>query len=183
MAPTIPRGEPTSAVAGDTWLWSVAYADFPSSEGWTLSYAFRGAGSLDTEASEVVAGTGDVTVTIPATRTADLTPGTYYWTCTATGSGSYAGRKHTAATGVLEVERNLALTAEGDALTWEERTLPVVEAALTGKLTDDMASYMIGGRQVVTIPVPELVKLRAQLRREIARQRGRPWQQHLVTLP
>ncbi|RTL04199.1 MAG: hypothetical protein EKK62_16795 [Acidimicrobiia bacterium] len=148
-----------------------------------MSYAFRGASTLDTAAAEVSQSGTTVTVTIAASRTADLTPGTYYWTALATGSGTYAGRVHTAGSGVCEVTRNLSIAAEGDALTWEERTLSVVEAALTGKVTDDMASYMIAGRQVVTIPLAELRSLRSSLKRTIARQRGRPFAAHYVTCP
>lgn len=183
VAPTIPTGEPTRAVAGDTWLWQQVFGDYPSTEGWSITYRFRGANILDTASGEVVYSGTTATVTIAATNTATLTPGTYYWQAIATGSGTYAGRVHTAGSGVLEVTTNLDLAAEGDALTWEERTLPVVEAALSGKVTDDMASYMIAGRQVVTIPLNELRQLRASLKREIARQRGRAHQIHLVTLP
>lgn len=183
MAPTVPFGEPTTAVAGDTWLWQQAFPDYPSSEGWSLAYAFRGAGLLDTESSEVVQDGTNVTVTVVASRTATLQPGTYYWTAIATGSSSYAGRVHTAGSGVLEVTRNLSTSAEGEALTWEEQTLPVLEAAIAGKLTDDMSSYMIGGRQVVTIPLREQLDLRDKMRRAIARQRGRSWQTHAVVFP
>ena len=183
VAPTIPTGEPTHAVAGDTWLWTQTFGEYPSSEGWALSYAFRGASLLETTSGEVSYSGTTATVTIAASRTADLTPGTYYWTATATGSGSYAGRVHTASTGVLEVTRNLSLAAEGEALTWEEQTLSVVEAALTGKVTDDMASYMIAGRQVVTIPLNELRSLRSSLKRAIARQRGKPFAEFKVVCP
>lgn len=183
MAPTVPTGEPVTAVAGDSWLWTQTYADYPSDEGWTLSYAFRGASLLDTTAGEVSQSGTTVTVTVDASRTADLTPGTYYWTAIATGSGTYAGRVHTAGSGVCEVTRNLSLAAEGEALTWEEQTLSVVEAALTGKVTDDMASYMIAGRQVVTIPLNELRALRGSLKRTIARQRGKAFATHYVVCP
>lgn len=183
MAPTTPLGEPTTAVAGDTWLWTQAFPDFPSGEGWAISYVFRGAGLLDTQAGEVVQSGTNVTVTIAATRTADLAVGTYHWTAIATGSGSFAGRVHTAGRGVLEVTRNLTLAAEGEALSWEERTLAVVEQVLTGKITDDMASYMIAGRQVVTHSLPELLALKASLKRAIARQRGRPFAAHYVVCP
>lgn len=183
MAPTVPIGEPTQAVAGDSWLWTQTFSDFPASEGWAISYAFRGAGLLDTTSGEVTQSGTTVTVAIPASRTADLTPGTYRWTALATGSGSYAGRVHTAGAGIMEVTRNLSTAAEGEALSWEEQTLAVVEAVLSGKITDDMASYMIAGRQVVTHSLPELRALRASLKRDVARQRGRPFAAHYVVCP
>ena len=99
MAPTIPLGEPTTVAAGDTWLWQQVFPDYPASEGWSVSYRFRGANVLDTAAGEVAYSGTTATVTIAATNTATLTPGTYYWQAIATGSGTYAGRVHTAGSG------------------------------------------------------------------------------------
>lgn len=171
MAPTTPLGVPTTAAAGDTWLWTASYGDYPVSEGWTLSYRFRGASILDTSSSHLTNDGATWTATIPATLTADLTPGNYAWSAVMTGSGSYAGRLHTAETGVLQVTRNLSLAAEGDGQTWEERTLSVIESVLTNKVTDDVAMYMIGTRQVLAIPLKELLSLRSQLKRKVAAQR------------
>lgn len=173
MAPTTPTGVPASLAAGDSWLWQQSYGDFPVSEGWTLSYRFRGAAVLDTASSHLTSSGETWTVTIPATLTADLPPGNYAWTASMTGSGAYAGRVHTAETGVLEVTRNLALAQDGDAQTWEEKALAAIEAVLTNQITDAVASYMIGGRQVVTIPLGELRALRASLKRAVSRQAGK----------
>ena len=70
---------------------------------------------------------------------------------------------------------------EGDAQTWEEKTLVVIEAVLTNKITDDVSMYMIAGRQVLTIPLPELLRLRTNLKRQVQIQRGgAPFSTHKV---
>ena len=37
---TVPTGEPTELVAGDTWTWDRSLADYPAAGGWTLTYVF-----------------------------------------------------------------------------------------------------------------------------------------------
>jgi hypothetical protein len=172
MAPITPQGIPASLAAGETWLWTAAFGDFPSAEGWTLSYRFRGASVLDTIAADLTSSADTWTLTLAPARTAALTPGNYRWQAVMTGSGAYAGRVHTADEGVLEVTQNLATADDGAAQSWEEKTLGVIEAVLTNKITDDISMYMIAGRQVLTIPMKELLSLRGSLKRKVYTQRN-----------
>ena len=71
---------------------------------------------------------------------------------------------------VINIEPNVASSPAGTYNTWEETTLAVVEAALAGRLTNDIQSYSIAGRAVNKIPIEELRKIRAQLKNAI-------WQQ------
>lgn len=167
MAPTTPKGEPSSVVAGDSWLWEVSYQDYPSSEGWALSYTFRGAGSLDTTAGEVVVSSDVWTVHIPASRTADLGAGAYRWAAYMTGSGSYAGRRHEVARGVVTVVANAALATDGALQSSDERILAAIEAALEGRITDDVQMTQINGRLVTNIPILELQRLRGIYERRV----------------
>jgi hypothetical protein len=75
MAKDTPTCEPRSFVAGATVSWSKSFSDYPASEGWVLSYAFRGPEDLDVEAT---ADGDDYLVLIPATDS-DVDPGTYAW--------------------------------------------------------------------------------------------------------
>lgn len=186
MAPTVPLGEPKSARAGDTWQWDQAYPTYPNDEGWTLSYQFRGALTLDTISTEVVVQGSGWRVTIPAARTSSLTPGAYSWTARVTGSGSYAGQVFTAGSGVLDVARNLATALDGEVdSNWAEKSLEVINNVLRGRITDDVQSYQIAGRAVTSIPLRELVALRNKLRREVyqAKHPGRPYVEHRVVMP
>jgi hypothetical protein len=168
LPPTIPSIEPEVARAGDTWKWSKSFASYPVSEGWALSYSFRGASVLLDADVTIQANVVDWSVSVAANKTAPLIPGTYRWAAFVT----KAGERYTADEGVLVVERNLSTAAAGDALSHAEKTLAIVEAALAGRLTADIEEYLINGKQVRKIGVPELKKLRKQYRNEVWRQRN-----------
>jgi hypothetical protein len=160
--------EPDRAVAGDTWKWTRALADYLPSDGWVLTYSIRGLSVLLDADVVVTPGASNYAVAVAANKTAALLPGTYRWAAFVT----KAGERYTADEGVLVVERNLSTAAAGDALSHAEKALPIVEAALAGRLTADVEEYMINGKQVRKIGVPELKKLRKQYRNEIWRQRN-----------
>jgi len=76
---------------------------------------------------------------------------------------------------VINIEANAATSAPGAFNTWEEKTLAIVEAALSGPdgmLTPAIQSYTIAGRQVNKIPLHELRTLRGQLRAAVWRQQN-----------
>lgn len=184
MAPITPVGEPSTVAAGDTWTWQQAFSDYPASEGWVISYAIRGVGSLTWDAAWVTYSGTTATVVIPAASTATLAVGVYQWVAYATGSGSYAGQRFEARRGSLEVTRNLATAVAGDAQSWEEEQLAAIEAVLANKITDDVASYQIAGRQLTTIPLNELLSLRSSLKAAVRRQQGKGrWAEHRAVMP
>lgn len=171
LAPTIPETEPTLATAGDTWRWKITDSTYPVAEGFSLSYAVLGASKLTWDAAWVSSSVSTHTVTIPATATADLAAGRYEITRIWTGSAGTAGQVYTTKLAPLTVEPNPATAGAGDRQTWEERHLAVVEAVLSGRITDDIAMYQIGGRTVSKLPLQELLTLRSSLRQAILFQR------------
>lgn len=176
MAPVTPVGVPGSLIAGDTLLFSVSYGDYPVSEGWLLSMSLVGAGTIQTTAGEITEDDGVTwTVTVPASRTAELNanPGVYRWFHYMTGSASFAGRRYTVAEGRIEILANPAQAQNGAFQAQCEKDLAVVEAAIAGRLGDDMQAYTIRGRQVVLIPVKELIAERSRLKREVWRFRNK----------
>lgn len=168
MAPVVPMCEPTEAIAGATWQWRVSDADFPTADSWVLSYAIRGPDAPAWDAGWVATANGEHTVTIPATTTALLTAGRYELTRVWTLSGVI----HHRAVAPLTVKPNPVTAAAGERVTHAARTLAVIEAALEGRLTDDIQFYMIAGRQVQKIPVADLIKLRQVYRLEVYRERN-----------
>lgn len=170
MAPTLPAGEPTSVTAGDSWLWTTRYPDYPASEGWTLSYAFRGVGLLDTVSAELTQANDEWTVHIPAARTTELGDGTYRWAAYMTGSGSYAGRRHEVGRGILTVLPNASLAAEGTLQSHAERMVLRIRDALEGRITDDVQMTQINGRLITNIPVKELRQLLTVYERQVWRE-------------
>lgn len=172
MAPTTPSSEPTEVVAGDSWLWTARYGDYPSSEGWTLSYAFRGAGLLNTTSGECTVASDTWTVNVPASRTEDLPAGAYRWAAYMTGSGSYAGRRHQVATGVLTVLPNAAIATEGQLQTSNERTLEALRCVIEGRVTDDVQMTQINGRLITNIPILEVQRLIGVYERRVWKERN-----------
>jgi hypothetical protein len=152
---------PATLTAGDTVRLRLTVANASAADGGTLTLSLAGASTLTV--TGVASGTAwDVTLT--NTETAALEQGTYQWRTRLVESGV----TYTAASGTVTVLPDLAAMAPGDGQTWDERTLTIVEAALQGTLSGEMRRYMIGGRQVETFSLKELMDLRNQLRRNIA---------------
>lgn len=104
MAASIPSTEPTVIHAGDTIPWTKTVPDYPSTDGWTLSYSLRlqnGSGSVDATATP---SGQDYTVTIPAATTAPMTPGTWVWAAYVT----KALERYLVGSGTLLVLQNIA---------------------------------------------------------------------------
>jgi len=143
--------------------------DYLPSDGWAytiylngLTQKFNKAASVDDE--------GVFQVVFDPTDTANLVPGPY----------RYAERLTNATSGetydlhgdelVIVIEPNVASAAAGVFNTWEERTLAIVEAAISGRLTADLQAYQIAGRSVSKIPIQELRTIRGELRAAMWRQ-------------
>lgn len=135
-----------------------------------MSYAFRGVGLLDTDAGELTVSDDEWTITIPASRTAELSAGTYRWAAYMTGSGSYAGRRHEVGRGVVVVAPNASLAEEGALQTHAERMVATIKAALEGRITDDVQMTQINGRLITNIPVKELRVLLTTYERQVWRE-------------
>ncbi len=74
MAPTIPTIEPTRFTAGDSLEWDRAFADYPVSAGWALTYRLFGPSATPLEISATPS--GDVfQVRVAASATAELASG------------------------------------------------------------------------------------------------------------
>lgn len=71
---------------------------------------------------------------------------------------------------VINIGPNAGSSPAGTFNTWEERTLVVVEAAISGRLTADIQAYQIAGRSVSKIPIEELRTIRGELKAAIWRQ-------------
>lgn len=159
---------PSTIAAGTTVVYTKAVPDYLPADGWTLKLYIRGAVTLNKTAT--VSGTSYV-VTLTSTDTATLSAGGYRWAEQVEKAGTPL-EVHEIDRGELLVELNLATAAANDALTYEEKTLAVIEAKLSGRLTADMESYQIAGRAVSRIPVKELEALRDKYRLRVYQQRN-----------
>lgn len=171
MTPPIRRDELTRIAAGETVQWTRYVGDYPSTDGWTLKYYFRGASVFDVAGAPDPAG---YLMTIAAADTANVTPGTYRWGAfVEKGAGAGLERRRVDE-GVLQIEPNFATAAAGTMQTHAERMLAAIEARLEGRLQSgaDMEQYGVAGRQVMKIPFEKLQAARVKYQFEVARQRN-----------
>jgi hypothetical protein len=155
MAAQVPTREPDSLTAGETLTFKRTLADFPASEGWTLEYAFRGAGS-DIEFGSTADG-DDHLVEVAATTTAGWVPGTYYGQALAVNGAvtTIVWR------GKLELLNNLAEEAGGfDPRTHARIVLDKLEDVIEGRAAHDVLESEIEGTKISRLSIDQLLKFR-----------------------
>jgi len=150
-------GMPESLTAGTTYKFSQGWTDYPANAGWTAGIYIAGAAVTRAPITGTPNGSYFDFV-LSAAALASFPSGNYQWQIIV----AKAGESYIAASGVLRVLPNVAQATAGSLLTWAERTLPIVEAAIEGRLTADVQSYQINGRAVTKIPIGELLNLRAK---------------------
>jgi len=156
---------PDTITNGTYVAYTKAFADYPANAGWSMALHIAGKSKLSKNA--VTSGASFV-VTLATSDTDDLEPGQYQWVERVTNGAEV----YDAACGQLIVKPNLATAAPGALQTWEEKTLAVVEAALSGSLTSDIETYQIHGRSVSRMSRSELLRIRNALKVSIQRQRN-----------
>ncbi len=152
---TIPTTEPTQVTAGDTIQWKKTVADYPASEGWTLSYALLNASNKITISTS--ASGSDHSVTVAAATSASWVAGTYQWQSYVT-NGS--GERHNVGAGTVTILPNFASKTASDQRSWVKRTLDNVEAVIENRATVDQMAYTIEGRSLQRMAIAELLTFR-----------------------
>lgn len=163
---------PPQIVAGDIVKWSDTsqVGDLSSSiesGSYTLTYALRGASSLDVVG--VASGTG-WQFTINGAATAAWTAGVYYWQATATDA---AGNRVTLGQGTFKVLPNIAAAVAGyDGTTQSEKDLAAVEQEIRNRIQGGASiEYSIGQRSLKRESLSELRAMRAELKRIVMKER------------
>jgi len=151
----IPTIEPTEFYPGDTLKWNRQDLsdDYPASEGWSLTYYFRGPeGKFDISASA----DGDYfAVSVTPTTTATYKPGDYTWT-TKVGLGSDV---YTIDHGSCTVQTDLATKGAGyDPRSHVKKVLDALEAAILKKASKDQLSTSVDGISIQRM-TPEQILL------------------------
>lgn len=159
MSEVILDFEPSALVAGTAATWKKEDPDYTPSDGYTLTYYFRG--NATSASFNVVADTstsGDYwEATITSAKTQGLPAGAYGWQAQI----SDGTNKHVIGSGVLTLKANLADTSEPyDPRSEVKKTLDIINQAIQDKVFRDQASYSIAGRSLNRIPLPELIQLR-----------------------
>lgn len=164
MAPPIPTGEPEQLVAGDTWKWQRSVPDYPATDGWTLSYALRGAASIDFDATPDGTGSG-YTITVAAGKTAVLVEGTYEWVAWVANT---AGERYTVGSGRVAVLANFAKLSGADRQHHVERALALIETQIEQLLASPIESGGAEQSQFAKRKLTELETARNRYRYELS---------------
>ena len=157
--------EPKYIVAGDTQNWRTSYSDYPASEGWALAYRIYNA---DNNYDADAATDGDeFVIEIAATETDTWLPGEYKWAALV----SKDDQRFTAAQGVLTIRPNPVSDSGVDGRTHPEKVLDAINKVIEGKASRDQQSFKIGDRELVRIPMAELLTLKARYERYVEQER------------
>lgn len=143
MTAPVPTTEPASVVAGDTWTWKRALADYPAGT-FTLKYRLiNAAGKIDITAA---ADGTDHLVTVSSATSAGHTSGDYAWTAWV----EKTGERWTVGAGTLTVKPNIAALNTLDARTDAAKILDQLLAAYTSYTASNghVAEYEIAGRRM-----------------------------------
>ncbi len=161
MSLTISSSEPLTFRAGDTVNWNKLLYNFPTSEGWALSYLFiNSSGKIDIPA--VISG-ALYNISIPAATTAKYSHGEYTWYSAVTLNGA----RHSVDSGKVKIQPDLAaVTSAGyDLRSNARKTLDALEAALAthGDHQAWTQSYTIAGRSMTFKSVVDFFKFHARM--------------------
>ncbi|HEY8562802.1 MAG TPA: hypothetical protein VIL74_20660 [Pyrinomonadaceae bacterium] len=142
---------------GESLSWEKSFSDYPASDGWTVTYYFRGAGT----GFDVVgtASGDDFEFTVAGTVTAGCAAGKYYYQAFATkGSESFLVDKGEA--NVLTGFGSVATGTTVDNRSEVKKTLDAIDARLQGDVTRGVLEYTIADRQLQRYSLKELAELR-----------------------
>ena len=154
----IPQTEPQKLFAGDSWKWDKMLAQFPASDGWQLSYAFRGETDYDAAwGTEVTSPSGEdgFEIRIDESNT-DLPPGAYKLY----GRVADGTDVHTPIELKINILANPATAV--DAKSFSQTQLEAIEARIAARtLTQEQKSVRINGRAIEFADEDELKVARA----------------------
>lgn len=138
----------------------------PAHQGRSLSIALVGPQTIIINGSEIGT-TGNFAFNVSSAVTAAWTAGLYFWTLLSV----LGGERITVDSGSTQILPDITLVAAPlDMRSHAGRMLDAIEAILEGRIVKDAESYMIRGRSLTRIPMPELMTLRDKYRAEVLRQ-------------
>jgi len=160
---------PPAFPAGTHVTYTKTDANYPANDGWGMKLYLAGQSVIEPLAG--AASAASFVFTLTDAITTPLLPGDYVWREVAT----KAGKSYEAASGNVEVFANIAAAGAGDILTWEQRMLPLIEAALTMLMTSPVQAYQIGNRSFTKADISRLLRIRTSLKISVLQQahRGR----------
>jgi len=171
MAPAALDAIPATVTQNTTVSWYRDAGDFPTADGWTFTYEFRGSTSLTIVCS---VSDGRYLASITPAQTAALTVGDDYWW------GLYAHKGTGLTLERYEVDRGrltVARTLGATLVTYDGRShakivLDAIEALIQGKATKDQLDVTVGDRRITRLSPEDIEKWRAFYRSEYEREKA-----------
>lgn len=157
--------EPKKINAGDSASWEIDQGDYTAVDGWAVGYSVvNSAQQYTVDGAAVVESGSNYKVTIAAAVSAGWTVGDYRLIGYATKTGERVVFYDQA----FRVDPDF--TAAGDRRSKAQRMLDAVEAMIEGKANTDQQSMSINGRSLARYSWADLMPIRSQLKREVARE-------------
>jgi len=145
---------PPSLVINNSVSWKVSLSDFPATT-WTLTYAL-----VNTANQETIVASADGTdhlVEIPVATSAGYTAGEYNYQAFVDDG---ADERYKVGEGEIEIVTDYEAATSGyDARSWVKKTLDAIEDVITGKVSQDRASYSVHGRSLSSYTWDEILQL------------------------
>lgn len=112
---------------------------------------------------------GTYLFSLTAVQTAALATGRWRWTERLVDSD---GSTVDYATGEVDVTPDISTATANSMLTYEEKAITYIEAALLGRYVDGMESFQLFGRAVARVPHEQLAKELTRLKNIVALRKG-----------
>jgi hypothetical protein len=165
-------------VAGNTWDFTTAAADYPASDGWALTlYLTPRSHAHHASSISIVSVPADDGIAHrfqrTATNTASIQPGQFSFAVNAIKGAEVYTLDGTYWSGEVTVLPNPATLAVGtDTRAHAEKVLAAIEAVIEGRATSDQEEMSIAGRSLKRIPFNDLLVIRNKYSGQLASQRA-----------
>jgi hypothetical protein len=152
MADTTLTAVPASMYAGDSLDLLISLADYPASDGWVLTYAFRKESGTAISLTSTASGANHL-LSATAATTGGWVAGVYG----GVGRVALGATVQTVWTGNLEVKPDLSTAGDNyDARSHNQICLDAIRAVLRGKATRDVLSTVIAGQSITRLSPAQL---------------------------
>jgi len=170
MTVTTPTSPPASIVAGDTVKWIHSEGDFVAGTDSVEAAIVGQSGKLDATVAQYQSGDTWL-ITFAAADTKELPPAVDY-TLVVRATDGVTSEVYTTLTQALCVTANLADQDKGfDNRSQNQRTLDAICAVIEGRASKDQESYTIANRSLSRTSIPDLIELRREYERLVAKEK------------
>jgi hypothetical protein len=154
---------PSELIAGDTWAWTLTYADYPAGT-WTATIYFEN--RFQTFSATGSASGTNHAFSISAVTSSAYKSGRYKWRVRVTNGSTVT----TVDSGESEVLFDPAAAGSRDTRSTARRTLEALEAFLEGYASTAQQAMTVGGRSISRWSPSELRQWQIQLRADVRRE-------------